>query len=100
MMAIESYHKEFKQMLARLNKEDSSDAVISWQFTGFVAGLAFALQHKELAAEANVHLRREWLSISGPGGPYQPSIMADKMASALKQLGAGGISSNGSSGGG
>ncbi len=100
MPIIESYHKEFKHMLAWLNTEDSSDAVISWQFTGFVAGLAFALQHKELATEADVNLRREWLSLSGPGGPYAPSIMADKMASILKQLGAGGIASNGSSGGG
>ncbi len=96
-MAIESYHKEFKEMLRRLNSAEN-DAVISWQFTGFVTGLAFALDHCDLAKEATVNLRREWLSISGPGGPYQPVVMADKMAHALRQLGAGGIKSNGSGG--
>lgn len=96
-MAIESYHKELKEMLRRLNSAEN-DAVISWQFTGFVAGLCFALDERDIAREANVNLRREWLSISGPGGPYAPEVMARKMAAGLRMLGAGGIKSNGSGG--
>ena len=95
-MAIESFHKEIKELLRRLNREDSSDAVVSWQFTGFVAGLAFALLEREMAQEADVNLRREWLSMSGPGGLYQPEVMAKKMAAALRMLGAGTMKSNGS----
>ncbi len=97
-MAIESYHKELKEMIRRLNVEDVNDAVVSWEFTGFVTGLAFALLERDVAKEADTHLRREWLSISGPGGPYEPEVMARKMASALKMLG-GGISGGNSHGG-
>lgn len=87
---IESYHKEFKDMIRRLNTDaltpTPNDDMVSWQFVGFAAGLSFALNTPEIAKEADLNLRREWLSISGPGGPYQPGIMADRMMQVIKKL--------------
>ncbi len=87
---IASYHKEFKDMIRRLNTDaltpTPNDDMVSWQFVGFAAGLAFALNTLEIAKEADLNLRKEWLSISGPGGLYQPGIMADRMMQIIKKL--------------
>ncbi len=91
---IESYHTEIKRLLAAQNT-DPSDALISWMFVGFAAGMAMALDEPKLAREANRNLRMEWLSISGPGGPYAPGEMATNMAKVLKGKGGGKGGGNG-----
>ncbi len=78
-------HQQIKEVLYRLNSEPS-DALISHQFTGFVAGISFALKDPALAAQAEQNLKLEWqIGITAPGGPYGPGIMADRMIEALKK---------------
>lgn len=80
-----NYHQLIKELLWQLNAADANDAVISWQFTGFISGIALALRDRRLAQTFETALRREWLMVSGPGGPYSPEIMADKFIEVFRE---------------